>query len=56
MKKYTIELVINEQSDEYFEDITKDGNTGCDEILKFVKEQFEEYDVEVRLTKYEDKD
>jgi len=55
MKKYTFEVIINEQSDEFFEEITEGNKSGCDEVLKVLKEELQNYDVEVRLTGYEDK-
>ena len=30
MKRYTFELIVNEQSDEFWEEITQDGKSGCD--------------------------
>jgi hypothetical protein len=38
MKKYTIEVVIVEGSDEFWDDINKRNVTGCDEVLKMVEE------------------
>lgn len=55
MKVYTIEITIREGSDEYWEEITADGNTGCDQVLEDVKncligENWQDFDVE--LIKY----
>jgi hypothetical protein len=55
MKKYVLEVIVNEQSDEFFEEITEDGRSGCDEVLDAIKSELIAYDVEVRLTKFEDK-
>lgn len=56
MKKYTIEIVINEGNDEFWEDLTKDGATGCDELLDNIKEDLQNYFPEsIRITKFEDK-
>lgn len=55
MKIYKFELVINEQSDEFFEEITKDGKSGCDEVLLQIKTDLSFYDAEIRLIGYEEK-
>lgn len=55
MKRYTFELIVNEQSDEFFEEITKDGKSGCDEVLDVIKEELQNYDIEIKLTGYTDK-
>ena len=58
MKSYKFELIIKEGSDEFWEDITADGKTGCDEVLKEIKTIFDEnfWDVELKLTGYKDAD
>ena len=58
MKQYTFEVTINEQSDEWWEEITEGGKSGCDKVLELVKEELEgaHMDVEVRLTNYTDKE
>lgn len=55
MKQYKFELIVNEQSDEFFEEITADGKSGCDEVLKAIKDELVNYDIEVRLVGFEDK-
>ena len=58
MKVYKIEIIINEGSDEWWEEITEDGKTGCDEVLQFVRNELAEtglVDIEVKLTSFEDK-
>lgn len=37
MKKYVIQIEITEGCDEFWEQITKEGSTGCDEVLKDVR-------------------
>ena len=54
MKKYYIEIVINEQSDEWFQEITKDGKSGCDDVLTEVKNKLHLFDCDVKLIKYID--
>lgn len=56
MKHYTIEIVFKEGSDEFWEEITRNNNSGCDELLKVIREEIQNYFPEsVRLTKFEDK-
>lgn len=54
MKKYYIEIIINEESDEWFQEITKDGKTGCDEILTEIKNKLQLFDANIKLTKFID--
>ena len=65
MKKYTFEVVINEGNCEYWEDLIKEGKSGCDELKKAIRdaiynigfdlgdESVEGYDGTVKLKKYE---
>ena len=56
MKTYTIEIVITEGSDEWWEEITADGKSGCDEVLDAVKQEVQNYFPEsVRLVSFTDK-
>lgn len=57
MKRYTFELIVTEGNDEGWEEMTKDGKTGCDEVLEMVKNELYNIglDVDIKLTKYEDK-
>jgi hypothetical protein len=52
MKRYIFELTIKEQSDEFFEEITVDGKSGCDEVLMSVKKELEccgfEFDLKLK--------
>lgn len=58
MKTYKLEIIIREGSDEYWEDVTKDGLSGCDQVLIDVKDQLTEacwQDFDVKLVEYVDK-
>jgi len=56
MNKYTIEIVIEEGSDEFWEEITANGKTGCDELLKVIGEEIENYfPTSVTMKKFENK-
>ena len=55
MKQYKFELIVNEQSDEFFEGFTQEGKSGCDEVLEAMKDELQNYDIEIRLTGYSDK-
>jgi len=57
MKRYTIELVITEGSNEFWEDLETRSVTGCDDILEEVKGALAEFGLEpeIKLIKYEDK-
>ena len=56
MKKYTLELVVNEGNDEFWEQIADNGKTGCDEILDAITEQLGNWpEIEIKMIKFEDK-
>jgi len=56
MKRYVVEIVFEEGSDEFWEEITADGSTGCDGLLKAIREDLQNYFPEsVRISKFEDK-
>ncbi len=54
MKKYTIEVIVTEQSDEFWEEVTADGKTGCDDVLEAIKNELINWNVEVKLINYKD--
>lgn len=60
MKKYTIVVEITEGNDEFWESLTAESKSGCDEILQFVDNSINQGDetmgmeYEVRLVKFED--
>lgn len=55
MKQYKFELIVNEQSDEFFEEFEQEGKSGCDEVLQVIKDELQNYDIEIKLTGYSDK-
>ena len=56
MKEYTFEIIIEEGSDEWWEEITADGKSGCDEVLQNIKEKVAyDFPNSVKLIKFEDK-
>jgi hypothetical protein len=55
MKVYKFEIIIREQSDEFYEEITADGKSGCDEVLLQIKEDLSLFDADIRLIGYEEK-
>ena len=60
MKKYTIEIVIHEGNDEFWNDISERGQTGCDEVKDSIEQCLttQGYYVgdkcSIKLTKFED--
>jgi len=56
MKKYTLELVITEGNDEWWEEILKDSKTGCDDVIEMVINALYQVGLEpaIKLAKYED--
>ena len=55
MKRYTFEIVIEEGSDEWWEEITADGKSGCNEVLADIKEKMAYgFPESVKLIKFED--
>ena len=55
MKTYTFEIVIEEGSDEWWEEITAENKSGCDEVLAELNEKVAYmFPQSVTLTKFED--
>ena len=57
MKVYTLAVVIQEGSDEFWEGIEKRGGTGCDEVVQMVRDVlfdagFQEPDCTVTLQQF----
>jgi hypothetical protein len=57
MKKYVFEVIIEEGNDEFWEDITSRGVTGCDEVAEIVANTFsgEGWEPYIKLIRFEDK-
>jgi hypothetical protein len=56
MKRYFIEVVIEERLDEFWEEITANGKTGCDELLNVINEELQNYSpVSIVMKKFEEK-
>ena len=57
MKRYILEVIIDEGSDEYWEEITKNKQSGCDDIRKAIHDSVWDagfQDAKVNLIKFED--
>jgi hypothetical protein len=57
MKTYKFEVTVVEGNDEFWEEITADGKSGCDEVLNMILEVFNDTGApipEVRLIHYND--
>ena len=58
MKTYIIQVEIEEGCDEYWEQILKDGKSGCDDILSDIKSILYDagyHDAVVKLVSFEDR-
>lgn len=55
MKRYTLEVVIDEGCDEWWEEIAGGERTGIDDVVDWVKRIFDEERIEAKVTfkKYE---
>ena len=57
MKRYTLEIIIEEGSDEWWEEITNNELSGCDEVRKSIKNAIWDVgfqEAKVNLIKFED--
>ena len=58
MRRYVVQVIIEEGNDEFWESLEEENKTGCDEILQMAKEMLYEngfHDAEVRLVEFTDK-
>ena len=59
MKRYILEIIIDEGSDEYWELITDNELSGCDEVRKSIKNAIWDagfQEAKINLIKFEDHD
>lgn len=56
MKRYIFEVVIDEGNDEFWEELTENQVTGCDEVSDMLKTGLESYGINafVKLKEYKD--
>jgi len=57
MKKYTVQIEIEEGNDEFWEEITDyNKRSGCDELIEGLKIDLSNWqNIEIKLIKFEDK-
>ena len=57
MKRYQLLIDIEEGSDEFWEELERNGTTGCDEITDEIKEALRNHglDYQVKLISFTDK-
>ena len=56
VKRFTIEVVIEEGNDEFWEGLEEEGKSGVDDIVESIKVQIRStgfYDAKITCTKYE---
>jgi hypothetical protein len=56
MKRYTVEVIIEEGCDEFWDDFAKRKITGCDELLSWLRSELSEISDNIRIKKFEDTD
>lgn len=56
MKRYVIEVIVEEVSDEFFDELNKTGTTGCDDIVQIIDNALSPFGLEghSKLVKYTD--
>lgn len=54
MKKYKIEVIIEEGMDEFWEEINRDNKTGCDDVLEIISRELFPWTEKVKLIEYTD--
>ena len=54
MRQYIIEVIVNEGSDEFFDELNQTNKTGCDDIVELVDNALSSYglDGNTKLVKY----
>ena len=57
MKRYVWTITLPEGSDEFWEGLNRDGQTGVDELTNELREHLPQgwFDAEVKLVEYQDK-
>ena len=61
LKTYTLSVTIQEGTDEFWDDVLKQGLTGCDAVLRTIKDAlaahgFDAPGCHVRLDRFEERD
>lgn len=56
VKRYVIEVIVEEVSDDFFDDLKQNNTTGCDDIVTIIDNALSPYGLEghSRLIKYTD--
>lgn len=56
MKRYKFEVVVDEGSDEFWEELEQGNKTGCDEVKEALEDMLlnQGWDVQIKLVQYSD--